>query len=1053
MSDDDEAWSAIKRAKTGRWTVLNLADRRLSDVPASIGSLGKLRSLHLQHNYLQHLPPEIRHLKYLQRLNLSDNRLRDVPTELQALTDLQVLNARHNRLDRLPAGIGGLQNLTRLDLSYNQLATLPAEIGNLRNLSELDLTGNPLSTLPTTLGGLKSLRALNLSHTLITQLSPELFQLSRLVMLSLRNTPLTELPAGFSALEHLRHLELDGTQLTSPPPEVLQQGTDAILAFLQNLDAAGTARFEAKVLLLGQGGVGKSSLLRSLRGLSFQTTEDTTRGVDVARLELAHPTLQNTSLKLNVWDFAGQDIEHATHQFFMSSKSVYVLVWNARHGYIQGRLDYWLEVIKSRAPETPVLLVATHVDQRWPDINFEALQKTYPQLVGRYAVDNQSGNGVPALRASIAQIAAELPLMGQPWPDSWQNIEDALKEITAHQITYDDFIDTCARYDITTDRDVAALAETLHNLGTILHFDDDASLRHLVVLKPNWITKAISYALTDTATGKAYGRLEHTALPRIWHGYQPSLYAAFFSLMNRFELCYQIEDADDLSLIPALLSYAPPRIPDVSPTLQMIYRLSSVPPGLMSRFIVRTHRFTQNMHWREGVVLLYDGQLAKAELFEHPREFHITIDGTSPTNFFAILTDTLDRILASFPGLGVERKLPCICRDASVTETRCSYLFAYEDVARRKEKGKTSIECNITLSEVPLNRLLYGIHESSHPLIREEVARVASEPVEQYRQVILLGQRSVIHNYNRLDTVDSRCPNIFVLYGSGQKRLRLQLLCQSADGWHFASEAASYEIVDSEDTRALLAPLIHESLPLLRHVVPLSGLDISLRSEASRERPFDVVEASAFMRKFIMSASVERGGLDALRESLRRLGMFLEHADRAQSYGGLRMTTTPDGLRRWLCPFHYAQYQPASLPTIDVAFQVFLCHNSKDKRNVRQIAGFLRRVGISYWLDEERILGGDRWQDVLARGLRETICTVVCIGEHGWGDWQMEELQMALDLAAGKKKHRVIPLLLPPLSEIPRELPSFLKNRHAIALTSLDDLDGLDVLARSITDV
>jgi internalin A len=1049
--DNDNASASIERAKRGRWTVLNLSRYGIAELPRSIGTLNKLRSLHLQHNNLRVLPSEIKHVRYLQTLNLSYNRLEGIPTEVHALTDLEILNLSHNHLDHLPSDIGFLSHLVRLDLSGNRLQTLPTEIGQLTKLTELNLSGNPLTSLPDTIANLTSLKSLDLGNTRVDTLPPGISQLSHLMMLSLRNTPLAELPTGISALHRLRHLEVDGTQLISPPPEILQQGTDAILAFLQNLQTAGSERFEAKILLLGQGGVGKSSILRSLRGQHFQSNEDTTRGVDVARLELPHPSRTETLLNLNVWDFAGQDIEHATHQFFMSSKCVYLLVWNARHGYVQGRLDYWLEMIKSRAPETSVLLVATHVDQRAPDINFDALQKTYPQLVGQYAVDNYSGAGIETLRQAVAESAAMLPLMGQPWPDSWQAIEDDLKDASEHHITFDQFVEICDQYDITSERDIGALAETLHTLGIILHFGDDPSLRHLVILKPNWITKAISHALTDIPTGKSYGRLEHTSLPRIWRDYDPKLYAAFFSLMNKFELCYQIEDADDLSLIPALLSYAPPPIPTIPSTLAMIYRLSSVPPGLMSRFIVRTHRFTHNTHWREGVVLHYDGQFAKAELFEHQREFHLTIHGSSPTNFFAILTDTLDRILTSFPGLGVERRLPCLCGGDDTNDSKCSYLFTYEDVVRRKEKGKTTIECNKTLKEVPLNRLLYGIHESSQSLIRQDVLRIAGEPVERYRQVILLGQRGIVQNYNRLDTVDSRCPNTFVLSPAAGKKLELQLLCQSSDGWHFASDLAAYEIADLDETRSWIAPLILESLPLLQHVVPLSGLDISLRSKTpSRERHLFHLSVG-FMQDFVATAPMELNGPVGIRESLRHLNLLLDHVDRAQTFGGLRMTTTPDGLRRWLCPFHYAQYLPVSLPVPDVAYRAFLCHNSKEKRSVREVARFLQQSGISYWFDEERILGGDRWQDALARGLRESACSVVFIGEQGWGDWQIEELQMALDLAAGKRMYRVIPLLLPPLRKVPDNFPSFLRNRHAIVLPSLGDTGALAKLAGSIT--
>lgn len=1040
----------LHRAASGRWTVLHLAQKDLEALPSEIFDLSKLRLLYLNQNQLTELPREIGQLSNLKELDLSYNYLRILPPEISQLDDLRIVNLSHNELNLIPEEIGQLLRLNKLDLSHNKLIELPAEIGQLKNLKKLDLSNNEITSLPSEIGFITGLKTLNLSYNKLRLLPSEIGQLTKLMILSIRNARLTALPDSIANLKKLRYLEVDGNRLTSPPPEVVRQGTQAILAFLQNLQTEGTERFEAKVLLLGQGGVGKTSLLRSLRGLAFQTNEDTTKGVDVARLELKHPERLDVTLKLNIWDFAGQEIEHATHQFFMSSKSVYVLVWNARHGYVQGRLDYWLEMIKSRAPEIPVLLVATHIDQRWPDINFDALQKTYPQIVGQCSVDNQSGAGISTLQEAIAQWAAQLPLMGQPWPSSWQFVEDSLKELQEHHISYERFENICAKQEVTSQRDIVALSETLHNLGIVLHFKDDTSLRDLVVLKPNWITKAISHALTDTATGKAYGRLDHTSLPRIWSEYDSSLYPAFFSLMNKFELCYQIEDADDLSLIPALLSYKPPQIPEVKPKLQMIYRLSSVPPGLMSRFIVRTHRFTQNMHWREGVVLAYDGQIAKAELFEHPREFHLKVDGSSPTNLFAVLTDTLNQILESFPGLGIERRLPCICQGDGSDGKRCEYMFAYEDTVRRREKGKETIECNISLEEVNLNQLLYGIHESSRPQIREQVFKIASEPVEHYRQVILLGQRGVIHNYNRLESIDSRCPNTFVLSKVDSKLLSLQLTCQSSDGWHYASSAACYEFAASEEQRLMLAPLLLESIPVIAHVVPFSGLDINLHTTVSKQRRQTLRASVEFMQEITTTATVKYGGLDALRDSLRNLYFLLDSLDRNQTYGGLRLVTTPDGFRRWLCPFHYAEYQPASLRPSEISFDAFLCHNSKDKMAIKEIATYLQNSGIRYWLDEEQVLGGDRWQDALARGLRDATSTIVCVGEHGWGDWQLEELQVAFNLAAGQRKYRVIPLLLPPMIKIPENFPAFLQTRHAITLTSLTDSTGLEMLIRSV---
>lgn len=37
---------------------------------------------------------------------------------------------------------------------------------------------------------------------------------------------------------------------------------------------------------------------------------------------------QKKNIELTMWDFAGQEIYYSTHQFFMSKRSLYLLVWN-----------------------------------------------------------------------------------------------------------------------------------------------------------------------------------------------------------------------------------------------------------------------------------------------------------------------------------------------------------------------------------------------------------------------------------------------------------------------------------------------------------------------------------------------------------------------------------------------------------------------------------------------------------------------------------------------------------------------------------------------------
>ncbi len=143
------------------------------------------------------------------------------------------------------------------------MKVLPPEIGKLSGLTRLDLVGNRLAVLPPEIGELSRLTTLYLSDNQLTALPPEIGQLSRLEGLNLSDNQLAALPLELGRLTMLEFLDLDGNPLTSPPPEVVQQGTQAILAYLRSMLEAGVRQWVSKLLVVGEGGVGKTSLLRA----------------------------------------------------------------------------------------------------------------------------------------------------------------------------------------------------------------------------------------------------------------------------------------------------------------------------------------------------------------------------------------------------------------------------------------------------------------------------------------------------------------------------------------------------------------------------------------------------------------------------------------------------------------------------------------------------------------------------------------------------------------------------------------------------------------------
>ena len=123
-------------------------------------------------------------------------------------------------------------------------------------------------------------------------------------------------------------------------------------------------------------------------------------------------------------------------------------------------------------------------------------------------------------------------------------------------------------------------------------------------------------------------------------------------------------------------------------------------------------------------------------------------------------------------------------------------------------------------------------------------------------------------------------------------------------------------------------------------------------------------------------------------------------------------------------------------------FDIFLSHNSVDKASVEIVAHKLQTEGLNPWLDKWCLVPGRPWQQELATILRSCPTIGVFIGQNGLGDWAREELLVAQDRAAKERSFRLIPILLPGVSD-PFDygkLPPFLAQR-----TWVDFRRGLDL--------
>ncbi len=322
---------------------------------------------------LAELPDSLWELTALQSLSLSGNQLTVLPETIGQLTELQWLYLYDNQLTTLPETIGQLVQLHTLSVWENKLSTLPDSINSLKSLTEIDLADNQFVVFPSLLCDLPSLKIIILGDG------------------SYRGNKITELPVSLLQLINLNKLELDNNPLNPELAAAYEQGLDTVKAYLRAKAEDQIVLNEAKLILVGEGGVGKTSLLAALRGEPFVEKRETTHGVEVNIKSLAVSAPDNDAeITLNGWDFGGQNIYRHTHQLFFTAPAVYLAVWEPRRGPEQSCVEEWIKMIKHRAydesrpEERPrILVVATHggPTERLDHIDEQALRDEFGDLI------------------------------------------------------------------------------------------------------------------------------------------------------------------------------------------------------------------------------------------------------------------------------------------------------------------------------------------------------------------------------------------------------------------------------------------------------------------------------------------------------------------------------------------------------------------------------------------------------------------------------------------------------------------------------------------------
>lgn len=621
-----------------------------------------------------------------------------------------------------------------VDLKNCGITEIPRELFDQDQLVFIDLSNsdfteesrrNKIEVIPPEISNLVNLRKLDLENNVVNSISPELSNLRKLRVLNLRNNCLSDIPEQIANMEQLEELNILDNPFEFLPPEIAARGIESIRNFYRELEEKDYI-FEVKLIIVGEGRVGKTCISKALTDPNFSLNDEkSTEGIKIKSWVIPKENIEKVNsniyrdFQINIWDFGGQEIYHSTHQFFLTKRSIYLLITESRKEDSHDDFFYWLNIIKLLGNKSPVMMVLNKCDQPTKDLPIKEYQSSFQNIISFHKISLKQDYKPQFLEFKEALIreASQLPHIGAPLPKVWVDIRRDLEELKLSgkdYITREEYLDICRNYYRREDS-ALYLSEYFHDLGVILHFQNDVELRDLVILNHEWITKGVYKILDDKKVIEQNGRFSAEDLFRIWsNGEHRPKTRELLSLMKntKFDLCFEVGTGE--YLIPRLLPVdeIEHSWEEKATNSKFEFRYKFMPKGILTRLIVKMNSDIYNdQYWRYGVILKHDKTYAiiREKYFES--KITIELRGTEKREFLFLIRKTINEIHQDFNKLEVKEMVPCICDQCRESTNPHFYEF---NLLRRYESNEImNIRCDISLEEVRVYDLTNDVAKRS----------------------------------------------------------------------------------------------------------------------------------------------------------------------------------------------------------------------------------------------------------------------------------------------------------------------------------------------------
>jgi internalin A len=745
MSDLEKALALIEKEKLEKTGKLDLEYCDLIELPEEIRELVWLKELNLGDIFhpkkLEKLPSWIDELKNLQALDCYNTKI-DSLEPISSLSNLQDLNCSNTKIDSLEP-ISSLSNLQALDC-YNTKIDSLEPISSLSNLEELDCSNTKIDSLEP-ISSLSNLEELDCSHTKIDSLEP-ISSLSNLQRLDCSNTKidslepisslsnLQELDCSHTKIDSLEpiirinsnqalHIRAENCPLITPPIEFAQHGYQAIKEYFSQIQENAKNLNEIKIIFLGEGASGKTSLIKRLRNEEFDPHESQTHGIRIRKTPF---NIDKEKLSAHLWDFGGQEVMHATHQFFLSQRCIYVIVLDTRVDY---KAEYWLKYASSFGGRSPVLVVLNKIDENPSfEVNRKLLSEKYPNIHSYHRLSCKDETGIAEFKQSLSEEINQSDTRRTPFPSTWLAVKDHFDNMQKDYIESAEYRQICNEKGVDQTVSQNVLLQFLHDLGVIINFRNLKNF-DTQILNPLWLTNGVYRIINSKIVADKKGILHEDEFnevindPRYIEGntteknydYPRNKLHYIVRVMQEFELCFQLDQRQ--YIVPQLLPVQEPEFKFQGTKLHFeIHFPEFLPDSIFPRLMVKLHTFIKDeLRWRSGMILeKWNVFKATARIRADKEDKKIRIDvyGEEPRRFLSYIRETVKEICMDFTNLKFEQMIPI---------PGSHEFLEYEGLVQAEKDGEKEMYVWQVKKRIRIADLLDGVEESA---MRDELEQL-----------------------------------------------------------------------------------------------------------------------------------------------------------------------------------------------------------------------------------------------------------------------------------------------------------------------------------------